>query len=274
MGQAHQHPSMGLSRRGVALGLLALAPATAAWGQAAPAEALMTASYQAGRFASARFRAQLTLQSGAGAPRVRQLRGAAKLLERGAAMARLMRIEAPADMRGVATLTVERQAATDDLWVYLPALRRVRRLVSSNRRDPWMGSEFSFGDMVGHEVADWRHGILRRETVGGVACTVVESLPARPAVASETGYSRRLSWVRDGDLVPARAQFFDLAGGLLKTMTGGEVRVLDPAAGKAQAMQIVMRNARTGVVSRLDFAEFRLNVPVADSDVAPGALNP
>lgn len=257
------------TRRALTAGLLVLA-AYPARAQATQADTLMTASHQAGRFAQARFNARLILSSRGGADRVRQLRGAGKLLEKGVASARLMRVEGPADMRGVATLTVERQAAADDLWVYLPSLRRVRRLVSSNRRDPWMGSEFSFGDIVGHEVADWRHVILRRERMAGVACTLVESLPGRPGLASETGYSRRLSWVRDTDLVPARAQFFDLAGGLLKTMTAAEVRTLAP--GKAQAMQITMRNERSGAVSRLEFSDFRIDVTVADSEVAPGAL--
>ena len=263
MGLAHTP-----TRRAVAAGLLTLAAVRPA--VASQADTLMTGSYQAGRFPQARFKAQLVLSTRGGADRVRQLRGAGKLLENGAASARLMRIEGPADMRGVATLTVERQAATDDLWVYLPSLRRVRRLVSSNRRDPWMGSEFSFGDIVGHEVADWRHTILRRERMAGAACTLVESLPIRPGLSSETGYSRRLSWIRDTDLVPARAQFFDLAGGLLKTMTAADVRTLAP--GKAQAMQIAMRNERSGAVSRMEFSEFRLDVTVADAEVAPGAL--
>lgn len=258
------------TRRAVAAGLLTLAAVRPASARASQADTLMTASYQAGRFPQARFKARLALSSQGGPDRLRQLKGASKLLENGAASARLMRIEAPADMRGVATLTVERQAAADDLWVYLPALRRVRRLVSSNRRDPWMGSEFSFGDIVGHEVADWRHAILRRERIAGAPCTLVESTPGRPTLASETGYSRRLTWIRDADQVAARAQFFDLAGVLLKTMTAADVRLLAP--GKAQAMQIVMRNERTGSVSRLDFADFRLDVAVADSEVAPGAL--
>ena len=261
--------SQTLTRRALTTGLLGLS-ALPARAQAPQPDTLMAASHQAGRFAQARFNARLILSSRGGSDRVRQLRGAGKLLEKGAASARLMRVEGPADMRGVATLTVERQAAADDLWVYLPSLRRVRRLVSSNRRDPWMGSEFSFGDIVGHEVADWRHAILRRERVAGVSCTLVESLPGRPGLASETGYSRRLSWIRDTDLVPARAQFFDLAGGLLKTMTAAEVRTLAP--GKAQAMQIAMRNERSGAVSRLEFSDFRIDVTVADSEVAPGAL--
>lgn len=257
------------TRRALGTGLLALA-ACPARAQAPQADTLMAASHQTGRFAHARFSARLVLSTRGGGDRVRQLRGAGKLLEKGAASARVMRIEGPADMRGVATLTVERQAAADDLWVYLPALRRVRRLVSSNRRDPWMGSEFSFGDIVGHEVADWRHTILRRERIAGAACTLVESAPLRAGLASETGYSRRLSWIREADLVPARAQFFDLAGGLLKTMTAAEIRTLAP--GKAQAMQITMHNERSGAVSRLEFSDFRINVTVADSEVAPGAL--
>lgn len=264
----------GVDRRLVGAGLMALLTPGAAAAQAKgpSAEALMTASFKAGRFNSAKFQAQLQL-TGQGAPRTRELNGASRLLEDGAAMARLMKISSPSDMRGVGTLTIERPAAVDDLWVYLPSLRRIRRLVSSNRRDPWLGSDFSLGDIVGHDVADWRHTIVRREAVGGTQCTVIESLPNRPGLAAETGYSRRLTWVRDGDAVAARAAFHDLSGGLLKTMEAGNIRLLDAREGKSQAMRIVMRNERSKSVSTLTFRDFRINAPVSASEVAPGALN-
>ncbi|WP_269716692.1 outer membrane lipoprotein-sorting protein [Caulobacter sp. NIBR2454] len=261
-----------VDRRAMGLGLFAALQAPVIAHAATPsAEALMTASYKAGRFNSAKFQAQLQL-TGQGAPRLRELTGASRLLENGAAMARLMKINAPSDMRGVGTLTVERPAASDDLWVYLPSLRRIRRLVSSNRRDPWLGSDFSLGDIVGHDVADWRHVTLRRETVAGAPCTVVESLPNRQGLAAETGYSRRLTWVRDSDAVAAKATFYDLSGGLLKTMDASDVRLLDAKEGKSQAMRITMRNERAKTVSVLNFRDFKINAPVAASEVAPGAL--
>jgi len=232
----------------------------------------MVASQEVARFQNVRFQAVLTITAKAGVPRVRELAGVSKTLEEGAATARLMRISAPPDMRGVGTLTIDRLARADDLWVYLPSLRRVRRLVASNRRDPWMGSDFSYGDILGHEVTDWAHSIVRREPVQGQPCTLVESTPHRKATASETGYSRRLTWLRDIDSFALKAEYFDLAGAPLKTMEAADVRLVDKASRKSQAMRVTMAGVRGS--STLAFNEFQTDVTVADAEVAPGALTP
>lgn len=234
------------------------------------AEALMAASQDVSKFANARFRARLTITTKSAGPRVRDLTGVSKTLDAGQSTARMMRIAGPADMKGVATLTIDRKQTADDLWIYLPSLRRVRRLVASNRRDPWMGSDFSYGDIVGHEVADWSHRILRRESLGEVACTVIVSTPARDAVASETGYSRRITWLRDGDAFAVRADFFDLAGSFLKAMEATGIQLLDKAGGKSQAMHIAMRTAKSESI--LAFDEFRIDATVPESEVAPESL--
>lgn len=182
----------------------------------------------------------------------------------------MMRIAGPADMKGVATLTIDRNPAADDLWIYLPSLRRVRRLVASNRRDPWMGSDFSYGDVVGHEVTDWSHRIVRRETIGNIPCSVIASTPVRDALASETGYSKRITWLRESDAFAIRADFFDLAGAFLKAMEAGSIQLLDKVAGKSQAMRIAMRTAKSESV--LTFDEFKVDMPVAESEVAPESL--
>src|SRR5262245_60549564 len=187
-----------ITRRAIVLGLAAMAAAPA-FAQSPSAASLMTASYEASRFRSVRFHAVLTITGSSGGQRVRELAGVSKILGAEEATARLMRISAPPDMRGVGTLTVAHKTVADDLWVYLPSLRRVRRLVSSNRRDPWMGSDFSYGDVAGHEVADWNHSIVRRETVQKQRCIVIESTPTGKATSSETGYSRRLTWLREPD---------------------------------------------------------------------------
>lgn len=258
-----------MSRR-TALAGLALFTAGAAHAQANSPDALMRASYEVSRFAAARFKAKLSITAQSGTPRVRELAGVSKIIDGGKATARMMRIAGPADMRGVATLTVDRGQAADDLWIYLPSLRRVRRLVASNRRDPWMGSDFSYGDILGHEVADWHHRLLRRETVQDVACTVIVSTPIKDALASETGYSRRLTWLRDSDQLAVRADFFDLSDTFLKSMEANDVRKPSEALAKHQPMRIVMRGAKSESV--LSFSEFRVDQVVADSEVAPESL--
>jgi hypothetical protein len=258
-----------MSRR-VLLGGFAACAAGSAYAESPGATDLMAASHEVARFANVRFKARLNITEKSGSSRRRDLNGLAKIVEQGQATARLIRVAGPADMRGVATLTVDRKQAADDLWVYLPSLRRVRRLVSSNRRDPWMGSDFSYGDILGHEVADWHHRIVRRETVQDVACTVIDSTPLRDNLASETGYSKRVTWLRNGDAFAIRADFFDLSGGFLKSMEASDVRLLDKANGKSQAMKVLMRTAKSESV--IVFDEFRIDVPVADAEVAPESL--
>ncbi len=258
-----------MSRRTALAGLTLLASGVA-HAQANSPEAMMRASHEVSRFNAARFKARLSITTQSGSPRVRELAGVSKILEGGKATARMMRIAAPADMRGVATLTIDRNQAADDLWIYLPSLRRVRRLVASNRRDPWMGSDFSYGDILGHEVGDWHHRILRRETIQDVGCTVIVSTPMTDGLASETGYSRRLTWLRDADMLAVRVDFFDLAGAFLKSMEASDARQPAAASGKQQPMRILMRSAKSESI--LTFIEFRADVVVADAEVAPESL--
>lgn len=258
-----------MSRR-VLLGGLAACTAGIAYAESPTATELMAASHEVARFPNVRFKARLTIAAKAGSSRQRDLNGLAKIVEKGQATARLMRVSSPADMRGVATLTVDRKQGSDDLWVYLPSMRRVRRLVSSNRRDPWMGSDFSYGDIVGHEVADWHHRIVRRETVQDVACTVIDSTPLRENLASETGYSKRVTWVRNSDAYAVRSDFFDLAGSFLKSMEATDVRLLDKPSGKSQAMRVLMRTAKSE--SAIVFDDFRIDAAVTDAEVAPESL--
>lgn len=245
------------------------APAAAQQNSAA---ALMETSYQTTRFASARFRARLTITSSGGSVRTRTLEGLSKTIEGGAALARLIRALGPAEMRGVATLTIDRRSAADDLWIYLPALGRVRRLVASNRRDAWMGSDFTFGDIVGHDVAEWRHATVRRENIQAQPCVVVESTPATSNVARETGYGRRVTWLRESDSFALRSDFFDLSGAPLKSAVAADVRLLDSTAHKSQAMQITMTGARSASV--LAFDTFDINVAIDNAAIAPNSLRP
>ncbi len=266
-----------LSRRQFAaglagVGLMRLGSARPALAADDPALALMTTAYEATRFAAARFAATLIHQPRPDVRQARALAGATKLIEGGRGTARLLRFNTPADMRGVATLTIERQGSSDDLWIFLPALRRVRRLVSSNRADPWVGSEFSLGDIIGHKVGDWHHRTVARETLGNVRAIRVESLPATARVASDTGYGKRTTWLREVDAATLRVDFHDQAGAPVKSLLAEDISVLDAGKGKLQPMRLTMRNLRSSGVSILAFSQFRINAAVADSELAPEAL--
>jgi uncharacterized protein len=231
----------------------------------------MNENYQATRFSNARFTAQLTLKSRSGRTQSRTLAGVGKSLGQGA-QARLIAFSTPSDMSGVGTLTVERGAGADDLWVYLPAMRRVRRLVASNRADPWVGSDFSFGDILGHKVKDWQHKVTGSERLSDGEAWIVESTPNTPAIARDTGYGLRRSWIRKSDQSLLRSDIFSPAGGLLKSAICSEFRVLDVQAKKVQPMVMVMRHAQNGSSSMLRFGQFRIDQAVNANEVTPEAL--
>ncbi len=260
-----------LSRRALVISAVACATGGVARAQTGDATALMRAAHETGRFLSARFEADLSLRGAGGDARRRTMQGVSRVTGSGAATARLIRFTAPADIRGAATLTVERLGGEDDLWLYLPALRAIRRLVSSNKRDAWVGSEFSYGDVVGYKVDDWRHSLVGEDTAAGAPCVKVESLPARPQIAADTGYSRRVSWIRRSDSAVARMEAYALSGGLLKTIDFNDLRAFPSAPEKRQPMEIVAR-ASSGAVSTMRFTQFTANAPVTSAEIAPEAL--
>ena len=263
-----------LSRRGILAGLMltgiSTLPTHKAWAQANIGRTLIKASHEASRFSAVRFGARLVLQSEGGPVRTRTISGVSKLGSGGAENARRMRFDSPTDMRGVSTLTIERSASADDLWIYLPSLGRVRRLVSSNRRDPWVGSAFSFGDILGHKVDDWNHAVDGAETIDRVACTRVVSLPIQPQIGRDTGYSKRVSWLRSSDKLLVRSDFYDLTGRRFKQLNQSDFRQVEQ--GRSQPFRVLMARTDGSVASLLQFDTFRVDDGVSSADVAPEAL--
>lgn len=236
------------------------------------AKALMARSLKATRPAQSLANGRFVLTNASGQSRVRQTSSLSQLLADGVRNRRVTRFSAPADIAGTAVLTVENNGKNDDIWVYLPALKKVRRLTASARRESFVGTDFSYGDVLGHPVAEWNHRWLRRETVGGADCDVVESRPRDPSVTAATGYGRRVSWLRKGDQVPVKTEYYDAAGALMKIYEASNIKLVDPARRSFQPMRQVMRNMVTGHRTVIEYSSFRTNVKVSDADFQPRAL--
>jgi predicted RND superfamily exporter protein len=225
------------------LALLLAAPAAHA--QNLSADDVMRRNHLATTVTDSTADATFTLIAADGQQRVRRVRTWTKLREDGVSDMRLTRFLAPPDIRGTATLTIENAGADDDIWIFLPALKRVRRLLSSNKKDSYVGSDFSYGDIIGFKVEDWKHVIVRQEAVDGVTCYVVESTPATQAVAEATGYSRRVDWVRSDNFVTVKGQYFDAGGREWKDYSASDIRPTDAAKTRWQPMRLEMRDLPT-----------------------------
>lgn len=145
------------------------------------------------------------------------------------------------------------------MWIYLPALRKVRRLVSSNKRDGFVGTDFSYGDVIGHKVNDWKYKLLREQTVDGQPCYVIEAVPASETIKYNTGYSKRVTWIRKDNNVSAKAEFWDEAGQPLKTAVFSDIRLVDSQRDKWQPMRLEAKNVQTGHRTLIQFDSFRVN---------------
>jgi uncharacterized protein len=117
-------------------------------------------------------------------------------------ISRFAKFVKPADVKGTAVLTVENPKGNDDIWVYLPALGNIRRLQANNKRDAYMGTDLSYGDVIGHAPGAWKHRMTKRQMQSGAECWVIESLPGSSAVAAASGYGKRVNWIRIDFMIP------------------------------------------------------------------------
>lgn len=234
----------------------------AALGQALSAQETMRREYFVSRVKDSRSEATMTLINAAGQQRVRRLVSLTKLQEDGASQMRVARFLYPPDVKGTATLMIEHSDRDDDMWVYLPAMGKVRRLVSNNKSDSYVGTDFSYGDIIGHKVENYMHRLIGSETIEGIECFMVESVPSSDKVREESGYSKRVSWVRKDNFVSMKTEGYDLQGKLLKRLVATDIQLVDPALGRWQPMRMEMINLQTGHRTVLSYENFKANLGV------------
>jgi uncharacterized protein len=234
---------------------------------------IMQRSNEASRTQDSSATATFTLKHRDGSTRVRRTRGLTRLQDNGLDLMRLVRFESPADIKGTSTLLIERTGADDEMWIYLPALGKVRRLSVGNKRDAFFGTDFSYGDIMGHPPTRWRHTLLRQEPVDGVPCHVIESTPSDDETRLNTGYTRRMSWVDQRSHVALRVEMWDLAGNPLKRIVARDVRPVGKGT-RHQAMLLVADNLQTGHQTTLQFEDFKADTGVDARQFTPQRLEP
>ncbi len=199
-----------------------------------------------------------------GTKRERKLISYSKLLPNGSDQERIAKFLSPPDVKGTATLTRENSGGDDDIWVYLPALKKVRRLVASNKRDSFMGSDMSYGDVILPRVEEWTHKLLRTEAVDGVQCYVIESVPNNDDIKKNAGYAKRTGWIRTDNFMTIKGQNDDLAGRPYKEFHAYDLFEADPKLGRWMAKRIAMKNLQSNGMTELHFDEIKVNQGVPD----------
>ena len=172
----------------------------------------------------------------------------------------------PRDIKGTAFLSHTKILSPDDQWLYLPALKRVKRISSANKSGSFVGSEFAYEDLVSFEVEKYSYLWLRDEKCGGLDCFVSERLP----LYKNSGYTKQVVWIDKDEYRLHRIDFFDRRGALRKTMIPSQYRQY---LGKYwRAHRIEMTNHQSGKKTVLVFRDFAFRLGVAARDFTASRL--
>jgi outer membrane lipoprotein-sorting protein len=172
----------------------------------------------------------------------------------------------PRDIKGTAFLSFTKILDPDDQWLYLPALKRVKRISSANKSGPFVGSEFAYEDLVSFEVGKYDYKWLRDEACGELECFVVERTPKY----ENSGYTRQVTWVDKAEYRIQKVDFYDRKESLLKTLVQSNFeKYLDKYW---RPLMMVMTNHQTGKATNLVFAPYEFRVGVNENDFTPNRL--
>ncbi len=135
----------------------------------------------------------------------------------------------PADVRNVAFLSFDwdDESKEDDNWLYLPAVGKPKRISAGNKKDSFMGSDFTYADMNGLEITEWDFKFLKEsEMVDGKDCWVVEAVPKsskKKKVIDETGYLKSISWVRKDLFMVVQGKMYVKKGKKIKYFKASDI---------------------------------------------------
>jgi hypothetical protein len=175
--------------------------------------------------------------------------------------------DTPKDVKGTAFLTHAHTTGDDDQWLYLPALKRVKRITSRNKSGSFMGSEFSYEDIASQEVEKYTYRWLRDEIYDGRECYVCERYPVD---RQYSGYSRQVTWMDKQEYRPLRVEYYDRKNALLKTLTITGYRQYLDRFWRAGEMHMV--NHQNGKSTILSWSDYQFRVGLTENDFNQNSL--
>lgn len=197
-----------------------------------------------------------------GRERIREISMTSKLTDNGMTEKRILRFLQPADVKGTGMLIYDYDAQSDDMWIFMPALRKTRRIVSGEKNQSFMGSEFSNADLAAPNTDDFNYKVTGSEIVDGVECWEIETLPVNEETADELGISKKLTWIGKKDNMNRKTEYYDQDGELIKIMTSSDIRKV--TEGKFMAAFMQMENVQNGRKSVFSMGEIKYNPKVSD----------
>ncbi|MBT3024452.1 MAG: outer membrane lipoprotein-sorting protein [Candidatus Thiodiazotropha sp. (ex Lucina aurantia)] len=178
----------------------------------------------------------------------------------------LVVFDEPRDVKGTALLSFSHKVGDDDQWLYLPALKRVKRIASRNKSGPFMGSEFAYEDISSQEVEKYTYKYIEDGDHQGTPSFLIERYPVDP----NSGYTRQQVWVDKQRYIPLKIDYYDRKNSPLKTLVfRGYQQYLDQYW---RADEMFMENHQTGKSTLLTWKEYNFRSGLTDSDFNKNSL--
>ena len=179
----------------------------------------------------------------------------------------LIIFNSPKDVKGTSMLTFTHKEGTDDQWLFLPSIKRVKRISSNNKSGPFMGSEFAYEDLSSQEVEKYTYKYLSEEILNGDKTYKLERYPVDPT----SGYKKQVAWYNtDKGYRIEKVDFYDRKGALLKTLVYKNYQLYKNKYWRADEMY--MTNHQTKKETQLVFADYQFKTGLSGNDFTQNSL--
>lgn len=199
----------------------------------------------------------MTLINSQGKQRIRKL--AQFIKDNGTVEKKIMFFTYPADVKGTSFMNWSYTSGkSDDQWIYLPALKKIKRISSDSKGDYFMGSDFTYDDLGDRHPSQDTHKLLREETVNGIRCYVVQSIPKD----EDYMYSKTITWINKTTFIGVKKEFYDEDGDLLKIMHVNNSKKINEII---VVTKITMENKQKNHKTIMSLSNVKINSGITDS---------
>jgi len=256
------------------LGILCLIPAYSLAQAAAPkltAKDIMTRNEEARRVSEFETRAKLTTGTvGSSSEKMKEFTLWRKVQKDGVHNSTLTRFHAPAEVRNEGILITENASGKNDVLLYLPNFKKIRRVESQQQSGSFMGSVFSYSDIATPHVEDYTYRMLKQERcpskqAAAVNCAVIECTPANDDVKERTGYSKSIVWIRLDNFMGVQGEYSNLDGKFFKRLEASDIKIVDAKNHKWLAHTVYLENLGTKEFTRLQFSKVKVDGGISDA---------
>ncbi len=174
----------------------------------------------------------------------------------------LMFFVKPADVKGTSFLIIEHKDRDDDRYLYLPALRRVKRILASGKGGSFMASDFSYYDIGKPKLEDFKYNLIGEDKLNGFPCYIIECLPVSPQIEKDTGYSKIVRWVRKDNYMILKSDYYSRDGKKFKVL---DVEKIEEIEKVLFATVMTMKDVISNRTSRMEFRNIKVNTGLKDS---------